>query len=104
VRADSRSPERLMIFWRRAEGSSETTTAGEEVEAEVGAGGISLFGSEGVGFSAAVVGEGVGAGFAVGAGSFADLRASSFSLRYLIRYLTMVGYHSGFSVFNFSRR
>ena len=91
-----------MIFWRRAEGSSETTGAGAEVGA--GAGGVSLFGSEGVGFSVAVAGEEVAAGFAVGAGSFADLRASSFSLRYLIRYLTMVGSHSGFSFFNFSRR
>ena len=104
MRADSRSPERLIIFWRRAEGSSETTGAGEEVEAGAGAGGISLFGSEGAGFSVAVAGGEVGAGFAAGAGSFADLRASSFSLRYLIRYLTMVGSHSGFSFFNFSRR
>ncbi|NBS06402.1 MAG: hypothetical protein EBS69_03170 [Verrucomicrobia bacterium] len=43
-------------------------------------------------------------GNGAGAESLADLRDSNFSVRYLIRYLTMVGSHSGFSFFSFSRR
>ena len=79
-----------------------------------GVAGISALGSEGAGFSAdagfsVVVGAGVrvtGAGAGLGAGevSFADFRDSNFSFRYLIRYLTMVGSHSGFSFLSFSRR
>ena len=34
----------------------------------------------------------------------ADFSPASLSLRYLIRYLTTVGSHSGFSFFNFSNR
>ena len=83
-------------------------TEGEEEGEGADAAGISALGSEGAGFSVVaggrVVGAGAGVGLAAGAESLADLRDSSFSVRYLIRYLTMVGSHSGFSFFSFSRR
>ena len=107
VRADSRSPVSWMIRCRRAEGSSDAATgagagagvstlAGAGVSERVGAGG-------GAGFSAAT-GAGVGGADAGGAESLADFSPASLSFRYLMRYLTIVGSHSGFSFLSFSRR